>query len=91
MTKDREGRIWNCDCSGYHYVHLTGFDVGSRDQETYLSLSLYEFADRHLIDRLRGAWRILRHGKDCVGEVLLRGEALAEFQAEVARLVEAPE
>lgn len=91
MPKEREGRIWNCDDAGYHYVHLTAFEVGSMDQVTYLSLSLYEFADFSLLDRIKSAWRILRHGKLSVGEVLLQGESLREFRDEVERLVTAGE
>lgn len=89
MREDRNSdRIWRCDDGGHHYVSLMAFDVGSEEQETYLSLNLYEFAEGFW-GRVRSVFGILRYGKSCTGEVLLRGNAAREFRAELDRLIKA--
>jgi hypothetical protein len=89
MTEDRySDRIWRCDCGGHHFITLMAFDVGSQDQETYLTLCLEDRPDG-LWRRIKAAFQILRHGKAESGDVLLTGQSLKEFQEEVARLVKA--
>lgn len=87
MSKDRySDRIWRCDDGGHHYVSLMAFDVGSSDQETFLSIDLHEFAEG-LWDRIKSAIEIMRYGKSLTGEVLLRGPVAREFRAELDRLI----
>lgn len=75
-------RIWRCDCGGAHFVSVSRISFGD-PYTSYLSVEVEYRADT-LLNRIKVAWDILRHGRHSNGDVLLAPKVITELQQALA-------